>query len=136
MQIEAISKLLENYKNNIIMDKEQLKTKVEALQDNLQVKHDELTEVQQQLRVARHELANADKPKLSQDTMVDLVSRLQDAFQQALENADTSDLSPEFSIEYDNTVVLDCIDMSMIEIHDCDIESVFEEVFNIVSDNS
>ena len=118
------------------MDKEQLKTKVEALQDNLQVKHDELTEVQQQLNVARNELANADKPTLSQDTMVDLVSRLQDAFQQALENADTSDLSPEFSIEYDNTVVLDCIDMSMIEIHACDIEDVMEEVFNIVSDNS
>ena len=118
------------------MDKEQLKTKVEALQDNLQVKHDELTEVQQQLSVARNELANADKPKLSQDTMVDLVSRLQDAFQQALENADTSDLSPEFSIGYDNTIELDCIDMSAIEIHDCDIESVLEEVFNIVSDNS
>ena len=118
------------------MDKEHLRTKVEALQDNLQVKHDELTEVQQQLSVARNELANADKPKLSQDTMVVLVEKLQDAFQQALENADTSDLSPEFSIEYDNTVVLDRIDMSMIEIHDCDIESVFEEVFNIVSDNS
>ena len=124
------------YENNIIMDKEQLKTKVEALQDNLQVKHDELTIVQEQLNVARNELANADKPKLSQDTMVDLVSRLQDAFQQALENADTSDLSPEFSIDYDNTVVLDCIDMSVVEIHDCDIESVLEEVFNIVSDNS
>ena len=118
------------------MNKEQLKIKVDALQDNLQVKHDELTEVQEQLNVARNELANADKPTLSQDTMVDLVSRLQDAFQQALENADTSDLSPEFSIEYDNTVVLDCIDMSMIEIHDCDIEDVLEEVFNIVSDNS
>jgi len=118
------------------MDKEQLKTKVEALQDNLQVKHDELTEVQEQLNVARNELANADKPKLSQDTMVVLVEKLQDAFQQALEDADTSDLSPEFSIDYGNTVVLDCIDMSVIEIHDCDIESVFEEVFNIVSDNS
>jgi len=118
------------------MDKEQLKTKVEALQDNLQVKHDELTEVQEQLNVARNELANADKPKLSQDTMVVLVEKLQDAFQQALEDADTSDLSPEFSIDYGNTVVLDCIDMSLIEILDCDIESVFEEVFNIVSDNS
>ena len=118
------------------MDKENLQTKVEALQDNLKVKHDELTMIQEQLNIARNELANADKPKLSQDTMVDLVSRLQDAFQQALENADTSDLSPEFSIDYDNTVVLDCIDMSAVEIHDCDIESVLEEVFNIVSDNS
>ena len=118
------------------MDKENLQTKVEALQDNLKVKHDELTVIQEQLNVARNELANADKPKLSLDTMVDLVSRLQDAFQQALENADTSDLSPEFSIDYDNTIVLDCIDMSAVEIHDCDIESVLEEVFNIVSDNS
>ena len=118
------------------MDKEQLKTKVEALQDNLQVKHDELTKVQEQLNVARNELANADKPKLSQDTMVVLVEKLQDAFQQALEDADTSDLSPEFSIDYGNEVRLDCIDMSAIEIHACDIESVLEEVFNIVSDNS
>ena len=30
----------------------------------------------------------------------------------------------------------ECIDMSAIEIHACDIESVLEEVFNIVSDNS
>jgi len=118
------------------MDKENLQTKVEALQDNLKVKHDELTEIQEQLNVARNELANADKPVLSQDTMVDLVSRLHNVFQQALEDADTSDLSPEFSIDYGNEVRLDCIDMSAIEIHDCDIESVLEEVFNIVSDNS
>ena len=118
------------------MDKENLQTKVEALIANLQVKHDELTEVQEQLTVARHELANANKPTLSQDDAIVLVERLQDIFQDALNDADTSDLSPEFSIDYDNTIVLDCIDMSMIEIHDCDIESVFEEVFNIVSDNS
>ena len=118
------------------MNKENLQTKVEALQDNLKVKHDELTEIQEQLNVARHELANANKPTLSQDTMVVLVEKLQDAFQQALIDADTSDLSPEFSIDYGNTVVLDCVDMSAIEMHDCDIESVLEEVFNIVSDNS
>ena len=114
------------------MDKEQLKTKVEALQDNLQVKHDELTEVQQQLSVARVELANVEKPKLSQDDAIVLVEKLQDVFQDALEGADTSDLSPEFSIDYDNTVVLDCIDMSAIELHACDIENVLEQVFNIV----
>ena len=118
------------------MDKEQLKTKVEALQDNLKVKHDELTEIQEQLNVARHELANANKPTLSQDDAIVLVERLQDVFQDALNDADTSDLSPEFSIDYGNEVRLDCIDMSAIEIHACDIESVLEEVFNIVSDNS
>ena len=118
------------------MNQENLQTKVEALQDNLKVKHDELTEVQEQLNVARRELANANKPTLSQDDMVNLVDLLQGMFHDILNDADTSDLSPEFSIDYDNTVVLDCIDMSAVEIHDCDIESVLEQVFNIVSDNS
>ena len=118
------------------MNKENLQTKVEALQDNLKVKHDELTEIQEQLNVARVELANVEKPKLSQDDAIVLVEKLQDIFQDALEGADTSDLSPEFSIDYGNEVRLDCIDMSAVELHACDIESVLEEVFNIVSDNS
>ena len=118
------------------MDKENLQTKVEALQDNLKVKHDELTEIQEQLNVARVELANAGKPKLSQDDAIVLVEKLQDIFQDALEGTDTSDLSPGFSIDYGNEVRLDCIDMSAVELHACDIESVLEEVFNIVSDNS
>ena len=117
------------------MNKENLQTKVEALQDNLKVKHDELTEIQQRLSVARVELANAEKPTLSQDDAIVLVEKLQDVFQDALEGADTSDLSPEFSIDYGNEVRLDCIDMSAVELHACDIESVLEEVFNIVSDN-
>ena len=118
------------------MDKENLQTKVEALQDNLKVKHDELTIVQEQLNVARRELAIFNKPKLSQDDMVNLVDLLQGMFHDILNDVDTSDLNPEFSIDYNNTVVLDCIDMSAIEIHACDIESVLEQVFNIVSDNS
>ena len=118
------------------MDKENLQTKVEALIANLQIKHDELTEVQEQLTVARHELANAKKTVISQDDVCSLVDLLQGMFNDILNEADTSDLSPEFSIDYDNTVVLDCIDMSAIEVHSGDIESVLEQVFNIVSDNS
>ena len=118
------------------MNKENLQTKVEALQDNLKVKHDELTEIQEQLNVARNELANANKPTLSQDDAIVLVEKLQDIFQDALNDADPNDLSPEFSLDYGNEVRLDCIDMSAIEIHACDIESVLEEVFSIVSDNS
>ena len=118
------------------MNEENLQTKVEALQDNLKVKHDELIEIQQQLSVARHELANANKPTLSQDDAIVLVERLQDIFQDALNNFDTTDLDVEFGIGYDNRIELENVDMSTIELHDCDIESVLEEVFNIVSDNS
>ena len=118
------------------MDKENLQTKVEALQDNLKVKHDELIEIQQRLSVARVELANAGKPVLSQDDMVNLVDLLQGMFHDILNDCDTSDLSPEFSIGYDNTIELDCLDMSSIEIHACDIENVLEQVFNIVDEES
>lgn len=118
------------------MDKENLQTKVEALQDNLKVKHDELTEVQQQLNVARNELANAGKPELSADRACDLVDLLQGMFQDILNDCDTSDLSPEFSIGYDNTIELDCLDMSSIEVHSGDIESVLEQIFNIVAEES
>ena len=118
------------------MDKEQLQTKVNALQENVEAKHVELIDAQKELSVARRELANAGKLKISQDTMVDLVEMLQDLFQATLEQADTSDLSPEFSIGYDNTIELDCIDMSRIELHACDIENILEQVFNIVDEES
>ena len=118
------------------MDKENLQTKLEALEDNVKVKQNELGIAMSKAQIAREELANAGKPKLSQDTLVVLVEKLQDIFQDALNDADTSDLSPEFSIDYGNEVRLDCIDMSAIEVHSGDIESVLEQVFNIESDNS
>ena len=118
------------------MDKENLQTKLEALEANVQAKQNELGVAMSKAQMAREELANAGKTKLSQDDMVNLVDLLQGMFHDILNEADTSDLNPEFSIDYDNTVVLDCIDMSAIEVHSGDIESVLEQVFNIESDNS
>ena len=118
------------------MDKENLQTKLEALEANVQAKQNELGVAMSEAQMAREELANAGKPKLSQDDMVNLVDLLQGVFHDILNDADTSDLSPEFSIDYGNEVRLDCIDMSAIEVHSGDIESVLEQVFNIVSDNS
>ena len=118
------------------MNKEQLKTKLEALEANVEVKRDEYGFAVSEAQMAREELANAGKPELSQDTMVNLVDLLQGMFHDILNEADTSDLSPEFSIDYGNEVRLDCIDMSAIEVHSGDIESVLDQVFNIVPDNS
>ena len=115
------------------MNKEQLKTKVEALQDNLKVKHDELTEVQEQLTVARRELANAGKPVISESVAVDLVEQLSEVFSDIVHNVDTSDLSPEFGLSC-NEVYLECLDMSNIGISDHDIQAVLEEFFTIEED--
>ena len=118
------------------MNKEQLKLKVDVLQVNVESKQEELTEVRRELDVALNELANAGKPELSADMACDLVDLLQGMFQDILNDCDTSDLSPEFSIGYDNTIELNCLDMSSIEIHSGDIESVLEQIFNIVAEES
>jgi len=118
------------------MNKEQLKTKVDALQANLDIRNSELKTAQVELDVALNELANAGKPELSADRACDLVDLLQGMFHDVLNDCDTSDLSPEFSIGYDNTIELDCLDMSSIEIHSGDIESVLEQIFNIVAEES
>ena len=118
------------------MDKEQLKVKVEALRANEVVANEAFVNARTQRQRAEQELADAGKPVLSQDDMVNLVDLLQGMFHDILNDADTSDLSPEFSIGYDNTVELDCLDMSSIEVHACEIESVLEQVFNIVNEES
>jgi len=122
------------------MNKEQLKTKVDALQANLDVRKSELSNAQVELNVALNELANAGKPKLSADRASDLVDLLQGMFHDILNDFDTSDLDVEFGIGYDNRIELENVDMSAIEVHSCDIETVLEDIFCIVaneeSDNS
>ena len=122
------------------MDKEQLKTKVDALQANLDIRNSELKTAQVELDVALNELANAGKPELSADRASDLVDLLQGMFHDILNDFDTSDLDVEFGIGYDNRIELENVDMSAIEVHACDIENVLRDIFCIVdneeSDNS
>ena len=118
------------------MDKENLKLKVETLRANDLIASEALSEAKQKTLRAEIELANAGKPELSADKASDLVDLLQGMFHDILNDFDTSDLDVEFGIGYDNRIELENVDMSAIEVHSCDIESVLEQVFNIVSDNS
>ena len=116
------------------MNKEQLKTKVDALQANLDIRNSELKTAQVELDVALNELANAGKPELSADRACDLVDLLQGMFHDILNDFDTSDLDVEFGIGYDNRIELENVDMSNIGVNSCDIETVLEEIFCIVAD--
>ena len=118
------------------MNKEQLKTKVDALKANLDIRHSELKTAQVELDVALNELANEGKPKLSADRASDLVDLLQGVFHDMLNDFDTSDLDVEFGIGYDNRIELENVDMSTIEVNSCDIETVLEEIFCIVAEKS
>ena len=116
------------------MDKENLKVKVEALRANEVIALEALDTAKTKRMRAEVELADAGKPVISESLAADLVDQLSEVFSDIVQNVDTSDLSPEFGIEYDNTVVLECLDMSNIGISDHDIQAVLEEFFAIEED--
>ena len=99
------------------MDKENLKTKLEALEANVEAKRNELGVAMSEAQMAREELADADKPELSADKASDLVDLLQGMFHDILNDFDTSDLDVEFGIGYDNRIELENVDMNAIEVH-------------------
>ena len=116
------------------MDKEQLKTKVDALEVNADTLHKEFLKANLAVQTAKQELADAGKPVISESLAADLVDQISEMFSDVVSNADTSDLSPEFSIGYSNEIVLECLDMSNIGISDHDIQTVLEEFFAIKID--
>ena len=115
------------------MNKEQLKTKVDALQANLDVRKSELSNAQVELNVALNELANAGKPVISCDLVGDLMDQIEEMFSETLNNVCPEDLSPEFGLSY-NEIQLECIDMSNIGVCRHDLQAVFEEFFAIQDD--
>ena len=116
------------------MDKENLKVKVEALRANEVIASEALSEAKTKRMRAEVELQDADKPVISESLAADLVEQIAEMFSDVVSNADTSDLSPEFSIGYSNEIVLECLDMSSIGISDHDIQAVLEEFFAIKID--
>ena len=116
------------------MNKEQLKVKLETLEANLEAKRSDLNDASTAVAKAKQEIADAGKPVISESLAADLVDQISEMFSDVVSNADTSDLSPEFSIGYSNEIVLECLDMSNIGISDHDIQAVLEEFFAIKID--
>jgi len=116
------------------MNKENLQTKVDALEVNADTLHKEFLKANLAVQAAKQELADAGKPVISESLAADLVDQISEMFSDVVSNADTSDLSPEFSIGYSNEIVLECLDMSNIGISDHDIQTVLEEFFAIKID--
>ena len=117
-----------------MMNKEQLQTKVNTLQENVEAKHVELTNAQNELSKARRELVDAGKPILPSKVADDLVDALQDVFTQIVHNISTCDLDVEFGMDYGNQVTLEHIDFSNIGISESDIYEVLQDMFSVVED--
>lgn len=115
------------------MDKEQLKVKVEALRANEVIANDALSNARTQRIRAEQELEDAGKPVISESLVVDLVQELESVFADTIGSIDTSDLSPEFSLNY-NEVSLDSIDLDHVGVDTDDLHTVFSQFFAIQDD--
>ena len=115
------------------MDKEQLKVKVEALRANEVIANDALSNARSQRAKAEQELADAGKPVVSESLVSDLIQELESVFADTISNIDASDLSPEFSLNY-NEISLDCIDLDDVGVDTNELQAVFEQFFAIKDD--
>jgi len=115
------------------MDKEQLKVKVEALRANEVIANDALSNVRTQRMRAEQELEDAGKPVISESLVVDLIQELESVFADTIGSIDTSDLSPEFGLNY-NEVQLESIDLDCVGVDTDDLHTVFSQFFAITED--
>ena len=115
------------------MNKEQLKVKVEALRANEVIANDALSNARSQRARAEQELADAGKPVISESMASDLIQELESVFADTISNIDTIDLSPEFSLNY-NEVSLDSVDLDDVGVDTNELQAVFEQFFAIKDD--
>ena len=115
------------------MNKEQLKVKVEALRANEVIANDALSNARSQRQKAEQELADAGKPVISESIVSDLIAELESVFADTISNIDTSDLSPEFGLNY-NEVYLESLELDNIGVDTNELQVVFEQFFAIKDD--
>ena len=110
------------------MNKEELELRHNLLETDVRVKSGDLEYANTALAKVKAELANINKPKITEDVANELVSNLCRAFNDALGNVDSSDFGIDFSLDYNNTVVVD--DISGLD----DIDAPEDAFHEILSD--
>ena len=115
------------------MDKEQLKVKVEALRANEVIANDALSNARLQRQKAEQELSDAGKPVISESMASDLIQELESVFADTISNIDTSDLSPEFGLNY-NEICLENIDLDCVGVDTNELQVILEQFFAIKID--
>jgi len=115
------------------MDKEQLKVKVETLRANEVVALEALDTAKTKRMRAEQELADAGKPVISESMASDLISELESVFADTISSIDTSDLSPEFGLNY-NEICLEDIDLDCVGVDTNELQVVIDQFFAIEED--
>ena len=113
------------------MNKEKLRDKLNALETDVNTRRQELGVAIADAQVVREEIADAGKPVISQSIADDIVTQLSEMFRDVIGDSDPCDMSPEFSMCY-NEVSLDSLDISNnIGVSDHDIQGILEDFFAI-----
>ncbi len=113
------------------MTKEELQLKVDELTQSLDSFNKNTEMLKQDLAVAKRALEVADRPKITQNQMTDLI----DAIHTVINNVDFTDSNNydmDFEIDYDNRIAVSNMEFNNShEIAD-DISSEIECLFNVI----
>jgi hypothetical protein len=118
------------------MNKEELEKAVSLLESNVASFRDQTNNAQTELDKAQQKLRDLGKPVITEDVANKIISRVCSAFCESLSNIDSDSIEIDFSMDYDNRIVVDGI--SGFDEVDADEDSIMEiliDTFNIDHSN-
>ena len=113
------------------MTKEELQLKVNELTQSLDTFNKNTEMLKQDLAVAQNALKFADRPKITQDQMTDLI----DAIHTVINNVDFTDSNNydmDFEIDYDNRIAVSNMEFNNSDEIADDISSEIGSLFNVI----
>jgi hypothetical protein len=114
------------------MNKEELELRHNLLETDVRVKSGDLEYANTALAKVKKELADINKPKITEEQSVELATQLCGLFNSAMGELDPGDLDVEFSLDYNNTVVIDCINgLCDMDPPEDEIHEVIASIFNV-----
>ena len=115
------------------MNKEQLELKVKELTAALTQFETDQTELTQQLKEAKVQLADVNKIKITRDTVNDIRQAIEDVFGNSSFN-DVDSYDVDFEIDYNNSLALGNIEFNDADNVAEEISDAIEGLFNVISD--
>tara|TARA_B110000908_G_C10182238_1_gene416266 strand:+ start:515 stop:871 length:357 start_codon:yes stop_codon:yes gene_type:complete len=114
------------------MNKEELELRHNLLETDVRVKSGDLEYANTALTKVKKELANINKPKITEEQSVKLATQLCGLFNSAMSEIQPDQLDIEFSLDYNNTIVIDCINgLGDMDPPEDEIHEVIEGIFNV-----
>ena len=114
------------------MNKEELELRHNLLETDVRVKSGDLEYANTALAKVKKELADINKPKITEKQSVELAHQLCGLFNSAMSEIEPSNLDIEFSLDYNNTIVVDCINgLGDMDPPEDEIHEVIAGIFNV-----